>query len=969
MGIRRAIIGAVCGALLPLAAHAVTFTGNAGSDFAAGACLADPGGQDIVWGTAQTGLQFSGFDLHSLCIGYDTTSDLLQLGILTRDPTTGADYITGDADRDGDPGVTGSALQKFPPAKDLASFGPLEFFAAVLDFDFDVTNGFDAVVGKTSLAALSAFGVFTATTARLDDAVSGALFGPAVAAAAGSAVFNAPAGPDAGKPHLEFDVASFSAVPGAAGLDLTDPNATMGLFFILGSLSDGPIGEDYFPGATGTQILYGLQPITTAHLLQLDNDGDSVIDDLDRDDDGDGIPDLIEWGLKSCDLNGDGILSVSQDADGDGTFDVGEEGELKQCALLTGGKEFIHRGAFPGGVYPDFDGDGIPNYLDTDSDNDGFPDGTEDLNHNGVVDAGESDPLDPLSVPVASASDEDDEDEEEEAETEAADPVETVEPAPEPPVPAATPCGLDVSTLDGDLAGCDPSAFHAAGAGLTSCALVPAVDNLPQKSRTLLLLFAFHIGCLAALRIAKRRHVSAAYALTHFSAYALLLGFSGAAHALNVQRAHAPTNGSGGVHQDDAYTLGRGRWSLGLQTGFTKRPFQVSAATTNQRVDGLVESFVTQELVAAYGLTDWLDVAVSAQSNLTADVETFGATAASRGADLGDLLLAAKFQFLNQVYDDSRFGVTFIPFLTLPTGNSDRYFGDSSVSGGLKTVLDRYWGRTLTYASLGARFREREDFLNMTAAHELLFGAGAQHPVAPALDLYLLGEIDGSTTFRKFASQEASSPIEFNGGVRKYWMGGRLATTASAGIGISSGYGAPRWRAALALQFAPRTMRDRDEDGVRDAVDRCPTDPADPSLPSERLGCPPPGSPRLVVKIVGDRILILQPINFVTGSATIMDDSLDVVEQVAALLKATPELKQVLVEGHTDNVGGTEYNQRLADARARSVVEALVAHGVVADRLKSKGWGLTKPLTTNETETGRAKNRRVEFHILDFQQP
>jgi len=75
------------------------------------------------------------------------------------------------------------------------------------------------------------------------------------------------------------------------------------------------------------------------------------------------------------------------------------------------------------------------------------------------------------------------------------------------------------------------------------------------------------------------------------------------------------------------------------------------------------------------------------------------------------------------------------------------------------------------------------------------------------------------------------------------------------------------------------------------------------------------------------------------------------------------EIKVVSIEGHTDNMGSEEYNDKLSKDRARSVVDYLVRHNVDKGRLISTGFGLTKPIATNDTDEGRQKNRRVEFHI------
>jgi OOP family OmpA-OmpF porin len=78
------------------------------------------------------------------------------------------------------------------------------------------------------------------------------------------------------------------------------------------------------------------------------------------------------------------------------------------------------------------------------------------------------------------------------------------------------------------------------------------------------------------------------------------------------------------------------------------------------------------------------------------------------------------------------------------------------------------------------------------------------------------------------------------------------------------------------------------------------------------------------------------------------------------LLKGSPTLK-VYVVGHTDNVGSLDSNLKLSSARAASVVKALVTRGIAAARLQSAGVGPYSPVASNDTDAGKAKNRRVEF--------
>jgi len=101
-------------------------------------------------------------------------------------------------------------------------------------------------------------------------------------------------------------------------------------------------------------------------------------------------------------------------------------------------------------------------------------------------------------------------------------------------------------------------------------------------------------------------------------------------------------------------------------------------------------------------------------------------------------------------------------------------------------------------------------------------------------------------------------------------------------------------------------------------------------------------------------------VHFATGKADILPDSQPLIGEIAALLKKNSAWK-LGVEGHTDNVGTPAANQTLSDARAKSVVAALVASGIPAARLIPAGFGQTRPIADNRTEEGRAKNRRVEL--------
>jgi OmpA-OmpF porin, OOP family len=102
-------------------------------------------------------------------------------------------------------------------------------------------------------------------------------------------------------------------------------------------------------------------------------------------------------------------------------------------------------------------------------------------------------------------------------------------------------------------------------------------------------------------------------------------------------------------------------------------------------------------------------------------------------------------------------------------------------------------------------------------------------------------------------------------------------------------------------------------------------------------------------------------INFDTGKSTIKPDSAQAIGEIAKLLTADPGLKLYVV-GHTDNVGGVDGNIRLSQDRAEAVLQTLVRdHGIASARLRASGCGPFAPVASNDTDEGRAKNRRVEL--------
>ena len=101
-------------------------------------------------------------------------------------------------------------------------------------------------------------------------------------------------------------------------------------------------------------------------------------------------------------------------------------------------------------------------------------------------------------------------------------------------------------------------------------------------------------------------------------------------------------------------------------------------------------------------------------------------------------------------------------------------------------------------------------------------------------------------------------------------------------------------------------------------------------------------------------------INFETGKSVILPESKKTIDEIISMMSRNPDLK-ISVEGHTDNAGTEASNQKLSEERAKSVADAIIAGKIDKGRLQSKGYGEMKPIADNNSEEGRAKNRRVEL--------
>jgi outer membrane protein OmpA-like peptidoglycan-associated protein len=157
--------------------------------------------------------------------------------------------------------------------------------------------------------------------------------------------------------------------------------------------------------------------------------------------------------------------------------------------------------------------------------------------------------------------------------------------------------------------------------------------------------------------------------------------------------------------------------------------------------------------------------------------------------------------------------------------------------------------------------------------------------------------------------------------------------------------------------------KDGDGDGVADGIDQCPD--TSPGLKVDVTGCPIELIER-ETELLDTGMIRLQDVNFTTGKADILPESQGTLDVVAQVLTKWPELR-IEIGGHTDSRGSNAANQRLSEARAQSVRDYLTGKfpALKSDQFSVKGYGESKPVLPNTSDLNMAKNRRVEFVVLN----
>lgn len=487
----------------------------------------------------------------------------------------------------------------------------------------------------------------------------------------------------------------------------------------------------------------------------------------------------------------------------------------------------------------------------------------------------------------------------------------------------------------------------------------------------------------------------------------------------------------------------------------------------------IIEQMTTVHLLAAYGITDGLELGVALPFGFVEgrDIDILGG---ANGGAAGDMRFSPRYRILGGD-DGDGFRLAASLDFTVPTGDGTKGYGSESLSLAPVFAADMGLGMVRIVANLGFRYRpETEKLSNVEIGNEVIYALGGQIDFGESPYAALV-EVHGVAPAGSVEDTAASAPLELLAGLRAHTIDGHAATLG-AGYGLIDGYGAPGLRIMAGYTYSPAAdtcqvcgapppaapvdsdgdglldpmdacpqqpedkdgfedgngcpdpdndqdgildgvdqcpdeaedkdgdadedgcpdaEADKDGDGITDAQDQCPDDPEDKDGFEDENGCPDPdndqdgvldaadkcplkpetangfedadGCPdeKPVVQVTCKAIELGDNIYFETGRYVIQERSFSLLDNIARTLNDNPSIRKVRIDGHTDNQGEAAANEKLSTQRVWVVREYLIEKGVAKARLAYKGYGQTKPIASNDTDEGRAQNRRVEITILD----
>lgn len=302
---------------------------------------------------------------------------------------------------------------------------------------------------------------------------------------------------------------------------------------------------------------------------------------------------------------------------------------------------------------------------------------------------------------------------------------------------------------------------------------------------------------------------------------------------------------------DSTDTLAQSQFYVGAISSYGYRP--VELRMSGVRIQGVVDHLFVTDAQAAFGILDWMQLGVDmplVMINKYQDPLIIPGFGTKNYFDLGDLRVNLKIRALHPLC--YTVGLAFVPFLTVPTGNSNHFVGNTGLTGGGKVVFDfKPIKNMLVTANIGYLGGKKVSNSNVNFQHRFLYGAGLGYDFMRGLSVF--GEINGENAFEHYMSKREENPIEATVGVKWNVANTGFEVSAGGGYCIICGFRGARGRGILGLSYRLGTEKFRQKEekeystcpvakaallNIYELEMKCPRDPKTYDPKKDDSGCP-----------------------------------------------------------------------------------------------------------------------------------
>lgn len=340
-------------------------------------------------------------------------------------------------------------------------------------------------------------------------------------------------------------------------------------------------------------------------------------------------------------------------------------------------------------------------------------------------------------------------------------------------------------------------------------------------------------------------------------------------------------------------SLNKNEWEFSQVLDYGYRPLEM--IVNNQRFSGVVDHLLVQQWGVGYGIADRLSVEaflpVVWWNRFT---PTATGSAASNRTKIGDLGLQARYRFW-----ETPFGLAVVPFLSVPTGSDGTYVGDTNPTGGFRIAADRSFGRFSFGLDVGARFREKVVFQDLTTSPQFLAGAAGSVRIVDRL--FASVEVSSATDFASFYQNQISSPTQLLVALNRSFDKAGLDVGVGGGVALVRGFGTPLFHNFVALSWTGK---------IKKKIKAPPEVPPVPEVPNEWT------------------------VWFEENSTDLTADSKAQLDEAAAAYRSIrPD--SILLEGDAYGRRTNQFTRPLFEKRIENITEYLVGKGVDRSRLET----------------------------------